>query len=292
MSNRTYLQHGALSAYPFLAGASLPFSYSCIYAIGVCTRPFFGTGTKIAATGVELAETGVSITLSWLSADGRSEEMCTLSAAVGEYDHAAEVGSYNAWLCAGSVPPSAYGSHAGRWLLDPSCVVFADTAILGQAVEISCGPGDAPESGPAKEILSVSAEGMLGLRLLPESGGGARLAVLYTDIPDSVETVSVEAEPVQYVKVQELNGVQPAETCDTIWLTAASPDGGKAEDYVTFDIHTDGIYGKATSMSGSDEPQDSLAERMSIHGGSVIVSVNGHKKVPNCFDPDKDSAKD
>jgi hypothetical protein len=304
MAARTYLHNGALSPYPFTDAdqGGLPFPYSCVYALGVCAVPWFGEGTCIVATGVELSAEAVSVTLAWRDANGRGyRPMCTLTAAPGGgYGTSASPSSYSAWLCAGTVPPSAVGSFRGEWGLDPACVSFVvQEDVRQEAAELDKVNLDLAET------VGLYTDGILAARIMDDTAkvpGVAlpphtRPVLLYLELANDVVTVSGGAGADEYQTVRSVNllGV-PSD--GVLKLSSASPSGDESSsacNYVSFTVHRTRLDGIGiplySEMELSGEAEEELAERTGVRSGSVLVTIDGHKAIPNCYGQ-ADGAKD
>jgi len=291
---RTYLQDGNTSPYPFMEhGDTPPFPYSCIYAIGVCAVPIFGVGTRVVATSAQLSADAVSLTLAWLSSTGESRCMCTLTAKPREYGRASEPSLFSAWICVGAVPVSVTGTYSGTWQIDPTCIRLVQghgtETRISTALDGSC---------PLPDSLRVTASGLLKLSMLPRGAtvegapaGLSRIAVLHTDIPDDAVTVAGAYNAAAYSTISTINGMQAGDDGE-LSIEVVDDNGDRAtqrsRSFVTFDVdripNADGKTAmfKTERMDGSPQPDSSV----------VLITVNGHKNLPNCYARDQDEALD
>lgn len=286
--NRTYRNDGSLSAYPFLQQPSMvPFPLGCVRAIGVCVA--FPV-SAVSAVGVSLSAGSVSVALSATPSDGGAETpLCTLSAAPGKYASASERGRFCAWLMAGHVPAAAYGSYSGEWRLDPACVSVrvpeegSMKSLYVNGVEHALG-----------DVLSISASGLLALSEASDRLGKP-VAALSADIPDTTGALYAASVASDYAKV---DGILSSGTASELKISIEDAGGHETAataDYVTLDIDfmdRNGNPVTALDPTGEGSVNEELRTRLDTHGEAVIVTINGHKGLPNCYASSSDEALD
>ena len=285
--NRTYRNDGSLSAYPFLQSPSLPpFPRSCIRMIGVCVAyPV----ASVSVVGVALSASSVAVSLVAVSTYDRTEHLCTLSAAPGKYAAASERGRFCAWMMAGVVPDTAYGSYSGDWRLDPSCVTVSP--VDGGALTELTVNGAAVALG---DVLSIDASGLLSATTALDALDRP-VAALLADIPDTVDVLYETSVASDYAKVTSLLSSGTASELTVAVEDASGREQPETADYVTLDIDFRGRDGDEVTMldpTGEGQVPEDLRARLDTAGEAVLVTLNGHKGLPNCYATDKDEALD
>lgn len=300
----TYLNDAWSSTYPFVADAVLPFPMHCIVGAGVCVKPNKGQTScpAVVITSVEFTEDGISAFIC-LGDYPMGTVMCGLN-----QQETARLSTDDwdiiAWLVPGQLDQASLGTYKCSLALDAACVQFMPRDMYGDrcVLAVNTVPHEVPEN------LLLTASGLLDMYFsrserqldtvtntdLYKDANGC-LVLNLVGVPEDA-VLSVKDTYSEYGMVTSINGiaVEPTQESDytrTLHLKIESPKGN-LDDWLTVDFLGTLVPYDSIIKAGYNEDyyNDIRAGFLSEYGASMLMTVNGRRNTPSCYDPKYDEA--
>ena len=264
----TYINDNMLSVYPFAPGVRLPFSCGCIQGIGLCLNDDY---TRPKISSIQITADSVAA----LVVDQRDERLCMLRAdskksecIMTDHDDL----KLSGWIAVGSIQPHDIGEYKGPFHVDPSCI----HRITGRKYAgISNLTVNGIHEKLTKPVLKVSFSGLIGASVTSEH------SVSLTGYPGKaathVQTVKTNT------KVLRINGIAVESTApemrDGTWMIESADN-----DVLSISLDNALDYTDIKSKY-LDQYKD-----VPFEGLATILTINGSKAIPSCFNPEEDEA--
>lgn len=185
----TYINDNVTNPYPFFGVDKLPFPMGCIAGMGLCVKGD-RAASAIYASSVVITSTHVHVVI----CRGTSP-LITLTATINVSDKSAteyittDDAKVTGYLILGSLDGVQPGAYAGRFYIDPSCILFMPDSVFSSHSYIKINN----QTYNLGKSLSITAKGLLHFNSSQEIAGtseSAGLVLAASDVRDTYDMVT------------------------------------------------------------------------------------------------------
>lgn len=305
----TYLNDAYSSTYPFVADAVLPFPMHCIVGAGVCLRYKHDYGYEpgvypsVYVSNIEFTSTGMTASI---SLDSVQAGICTFTASI-QKPAVLSTDDWDVllWIVPGMIDEQSIGTYNTTLKLDPVCIHYISVEAKSKFSRIYIND----EEYNVDEQLTIETSGLINMlgwevnegdELNPDLIGNTDFKINAVDKsvnlwisgnPDAVLSVAPTAP---YDMVRSINGIPVDFTEDNDysrkltfnWVWPENDTDSKP--YIKFFTSSQLTWNNVFKFT-ADANAAISADMFNDYGTSIILSINGTGKIPNCYAGDDDA---